>query len=76
MRTVRLACLAAALVGASAVALGDAGCAGGCSQRGTCEAGVGCVCYPGWSGDDCSVPADCPNQCNLQGAHRAFRRAL
>ena len=42
-------------------------CPAGCNSQGYCHDGV-CVCYPGWTGPDCSTESQCPHQCNLQGA--------
>eukprot|EP00964_Phaeocystis_antarctica_P071914 scaffold43926_cov71-Phaeocystis_antarctica.AAC.8 len=42
-------------------------CPAGCNSQGYCHDGV-CVCYPGWTGPDCTTPAQCPHQCNMQGA--------
>ena len=42
-------------------------CPSGCNSQGYCHDGV-CVCYPGWTGPDCTTPAQCPHQCNMQGA--------
>ena len=55
-------------LGATAM-LGQVGssCPNDCSQQGYCHTSGSCVCYPGWTGDDCGVPAQCPRQCNLQG---------
>ncbi|KAJ8367034.1 hypothetical protein AAFF_G00333710 [Aldrovandia affinis] len=40
-------------------------CPNGCSDQGRCEGGR-CVCFPGFSGPDCSS-ATCPNDCNNKG---------
>ena len=53
-------------------------CPAGCNSQGYCHDGI-CVCYPGWTGADCSTLTQCPHQCNLQGAmpptHRLPARA-
>ena len=41
-------------------------CPAGCNSQGYCHDGV-CVCYPGWTGPDCTTPAQCLHQCNMQG---------
>ncbi|KAK2887356.1 hypothetical protein QQF64_013523 [Cirrhinus molitorella] len=40
-------------------------CPDDCSDQGRCVDGK-CVCFPGFSGPDCSVP-DCPNDCSSRG---------
>uniref|UniRef100_A0A8C1ZTC4 Tenascin n=1 Tax=Cyprinus carpio TaxID=7962 RepID=A0A8C1ZTC4_CYPCA len=40
-------------------------CPDDCSDQGRCVDGK-CVCFPGFSGPDCSVP-DCPDDCSSQG---------
>ena len=42
-------------------------CPSNCNSQGYCHDGI-CVCYPGWTGADCSTLTQCPHQCNLQGA--------
>ncbi|XP_047675858.1 tenascin isoform X3 [Tachysurus fulvidraco] len=40
-------------------------CLNDCSDQGSCVDGK-CVCFPGFSGPDCSVP-DCPGNCSKKG---------
>ncbi|GAA6089610.1 tenascin isoform X1 [Tachysurus ichikawai] len=40
-------------------------CLNACSDQGRCVDGK-CVCFPGFSGPDCSVP-DCPGNCSKKG---------
>ena len=50
-------------------------CPAGCNSQGYCHDGI-CVCYPGWTGPDCSTVTQCPHQCNLQGALAPTTRSM
>ena len=42
-------------------------CPAGCNSQGYCHDGT-CVCYPGWTGPDCTTPAQCRNLSEYRSA--------
>ena len=40
-------------------------CPSNCNSQGYCHDGI-CVCYPGWTGADCSTLTQCPHQLSLR----------
>ena len=51
---------------ALAMAEDPSDCPLGCSSQGHCVGGS-CVCYPGWTGLNCSEVVSCTNDCTLRG---------